>query len=62
MMSRFNNVPVIIQQMVEDIRSPSTPTHVKFNKVVVLQAVKDYCDLAIKDHEKEVLKQQAKRR
>jgi hypothetical protein len=61
-MSRFNNVPVIIQQMVEDIKSPSTPTHVKFNKVVVLQAVRDYCDLAINDHEKQVLKQQTKRR
>lgn len=61
-MSRFNNVPVIIQQMVEDIRSPSTPTHVKYNKITVIESVRDFCNLAIKDHEKEVLKQQAKRR
>ena len=55
-MSRFNTVPVVIQQMVEDVKSKSTPTHVKFNKVRVLEAIRDYCDQTIKEHEKQELK------
>ncbi len=49
-MTRFNTVPVVIQQLVEDIQSPSTPFNVKYNKVVVLETVRDYCDMALKEH------------
>ena len=48
-MSRFNSVPVNIQQMVESVKSKSTPANVKFNQVQVLEAVRDYCNQAL-DH------------
>jgi hypothetical protein len=51
-MSRFNSVPVIVQQLVEEIQSPSTPSNVKFNKVVVLETIRDYCDKALREHAK----------
>jgi hypothetical protein len=51
-MSRFNSVPVIVQQMVEDIQSPSTPSNVRFNKVVVLETIRDYCDKALREYAK----------
>lgn len=50
-MTRFNTVPVIVQQLVEDIRSPSTPSNVKYNKVVVLETIRDYCDAALREYE-----------
>lgn len=43
-MSRFNAVPIIIQQMVESIESKSTPDNVKFNQVQVLETIRDYCE------------------
>lgn len=52
-MSRFNTVPVIVQQMVETIQSKSTPASVKFNQVQVLEAIRDYCDVALTKWKKE---------
>jgi hypothetical protein len=49
-MSRFNSVPIIVQQIVEDVQSSTTPTNVKYNKVVVLETIRDYCDKALKDY------------
>ena len=46
-MSRLNSVPVNIQQMIESVQSKSTPEHVKFNQVQVLEAIRDYCDQAV---------------
>lgn len=46
-MSRFNSVPVNIQQMVESIQSKSTPEHVKFNQIQVLETIRDYCEHAV---------------
>jgi hypothetical protein len=43
-MSRFNAVPIIIQQMVESIESKSTPDNVKFNQVQMLETIRDYCE------------------
>lgn len=51
-MSRFNSVPVIVQQLVEDVQSPNTPANVKFNKIVVLETIKDYCEKAINEYKK----------
>lgn len=51
-MTRFNTVPVIVQQLVEDIQSPTTPSNVKFNKVVVLETIRDYCDKALREYAK----------
>lgn len=52
-MSRFNSVPVIVQQMVESLQSKSTPEHVKYNQATVLETVRDYCDMALKSWNKE---------
>ena len=52
-MSRYNTVPVIVQQMVETIQSKSTPASVKFNQVQVLEAIRDYCDVALAKWKKE---------
>lgn len=46
-MSRYNSVPVIVQQMVESIQSKSTPEHVKFNQAQVIETIRDYCDTAL---------------
>lgn len=52
-MSRFNSVPVIVQQLVEDVESPNTPANVKYNKVVVLETIRDYCDKALREYAKQ---------
>ena len=39
-MSRYNSVPVIVQQMVESIQSKSTPEHVKFNQAQVIETIR----------------------
>lgn len=55
-MSRFNSVPIMVQQMVESIESKSTPEHVKFNQAQVLEAIRDYCDTALTKWRKESTK------
>jgi hypothetical protein len=52
-MSRFNTVPVIVQQMIESMKAKNTPPHVKFNVAMVVRNIRDYCDLALKDWERE---------
>jgi hypothetical protein len=61
-MSRFNSVPVIVQQMVESLQAKNTPEHVKFNQVVVIETIRDYCDAAIAKYKKDSAAQQARRR
>jgi hypothetical protein len=61
-MSRFNTVPVIVQQMVESIQAKSTPDHVKHNQAVVIETIRDYCDVAIAKYKKESAVTYAKRR
>lgn len=60
-MSRFNSVPVIVQQMVESIQSKSTPEHVKFNQAQVIETIRDYCDGALTKWNKEQGKRPTKR-
>lgn len=57
-MSRFNSVPVIVQQMVESLQAKNTPEHVKYNQATVLETVRDYCDIALKAWNKEQDKKQ----
>lgn len=61
-MSRFNSVPVIVQQMVESMNNKSTPIHVRFNQSQVVETIRDYCDKALLDWKKEQAKAQSKRR
>lgn len=52
-MNRFNAVPVSVQQIVESVESKSTPEHVRFNQVQVLETIRDCCDKAIAGWKKE---------
>ena len=61
-MSRFNSVPVIVQQMVESLQAKNTPEHVKYNQAVVIETIRDYCDVAITKYKKDSAAQQARRR
>jgi hypothetical protein len=61
-MSRFNAVPVIVQQMVESIQAKNTPEHVKYNQVIVVETIRDYCDVAIAKYKKDSAAAQIKRR
>ena len=61
-MSRYNTVPVAVQQMVDTLKSASTPASVKFNQAQVLEATRDYCDKALNEWKKEQLKAQQKKR
>jgi hypothetical protein len=60
-MSRYNSVPVIVQQMVESIQSKSTPEHVKFNQAQVIETIRDYCDTALVKWNKDQAKKQIRR-
>jgi len=61
-MSRFNSVPVIVQQMVESMNSKQTPEHVRFNQAQVVETIKDYCERALSDWNKEQAKKAITRR
>jgi len=61
-MSRFNSVPVIVQQIVESIESKSTPANVKFNQAQVLETIREYCDVAIAKYKKDSASAPIKRR
>ncbi len=61
-MSRFNSVPVIVQQMVESLQAKNTPEHVKYNQAVVIETIRDYCDVAIAKYKKDSAAQHARRR
>lgn len=61
-MSRFNSVPVIVQQMVESLQAKNTPEHVKYNQAVVIETIRDYCDVAIAKYKKDSVKTFNKRR
>lgn len=62
-MSRFNSVPVIVQQMVESLQNKRTPEHVRFNQAQVVETIRDYCDKALAQWNKEQnTKSTAKRR
>jgi hypothetical protein len=61
-MSRYNSVPVIVQQMVESMQSKQTPEHVRFNQAQVIETIKDYCEKALNEWNKEQNKKAIVRR
>jgi len=60
-MSRFNAVPIIVQQIVESLQAKNTE-HVKYNQAVVIETIRDYCDVAIAKYKKDSAQAQFKRR
>lgn len=61
-MSRFNAVPIIVQQMVESLQAKNTPEHVKYNQAVVIETIRDYCDAAVAKYKKDSAQASIKRR
>lgn len=61
-MSRFNAVPVIVQQIVESLQASNTPEHVKYNQMMVIENIRDYCDAALSKHKKDSAARFTKRR
>lgn len=55
-MSRFNAVPVAIQQIAESMLDPNTNANVQFNQSQVLENVRDYCDQALAKYKKKRIK------
>lgn len=52
-MSRYNSVPIIIQQMVETLKDERASQNEKFNRAQVLEATRDFCDIALETWKKE---------
>ena len=47
---RFNSVPAMVQQLGSDIHCHKTPHSIKFNKILVLETVRDFCNLVLSVH------------
>ena len=56
-MSKFNSVPVAVQQIVESMNNPITPEHVRFNQSQVILTIKEYCEYALSEQTKMKTKQ-----
>jgi hypothetical protein len=46
--------------MGEDIANPNTPHNVKFNKIVVLETIRDYCNKVLADHSRDTVRKPAR--
>lgn len=52
-MSKYNSVPVIIQQMAETLKDSRASQNEKFNRAQVLEVTKEFCENAIAAWKKE---------
>jgi hypothetical protein len=57
-MMKMNNIPVLIQQLAENALDTKNPEHIRYNYMVALESVRNYCDTAIAQYNK---KNKAKR-
>ncbi len=57
MNNRFNAVPVVVQQIVEEMTNPNTPASVRFNHQQRIETIREYCTNAL-----EKLKKNSKKR
>jgi hypothetical protein len=55
-MARIDTLPPIVQQTIENLKDPRTPEHIKFNYLRTIENIRDCCDMAIREHEKQQLK------
>jgi len=49
---KMNNIPVLIQQLAENALNTKSPEHIRYNYMVALERVRDYCDSALKQYNK----------
>lgn len=55
-MGRENTVPAIVQQMVESMRDKANNAHIRYNYMVAVENIRNYCDSALKEYEKNTKK------
>lgn len=51
-MGRENTVPAIVQQMVESMQDRANNEHIRYNYMVAVENIRDYCDSALREYEK----------
>lgn len=51
-MGRENTVPAIVQQMVEAMRDKTNNAHVRYNYMVAVENIRNYCDAALREYDK----------
>lgn len=54
----MNNIPILIQQLGENALDTKTPEHIRYNYVLSLENIRNYCDKTISAYNK---KSKAKR-
>ena len=55
-MAKIDILPPIVQQTIQNLKDPKTPEHIKFNYLRTIENIRDCCDVAIREHEKQQLK------
>lgn len=55
-MGRENTVPAIVQQMVEAMRDKTNNAHVRYNYMVAVENIRNYCDAALREYDKKTKK------
>lgn len=48
----MNNIPVLIQQLGESALDTKTPEHIRYNYVLSLENIRNYCDKTINAYNK----------
>jgi hypothetical protein len=51
-MTRFNSVPVIVQQMVDAMQDKTNSQNSRDNYMRTVETIKDYCEAALRDYAK----------
>jgi len=59
-MGSINQLPVIVQQTIENLKDESIPQNIRFNYLQNLENIRDCCDTAIKAYHKKEEKRKAR--
>lgn len=51
-----NNIPPLIEQYREQMLDPKNQMTVRYNYMMNLQNIRDYCDACIREYEKKVMR------
>jgi hypothetical protein len=49
---KMNNIPVLIQQLAENALDTKQPEHIRYNYMVALESVRNYCDTVLNQYNK----------
>lgn len=53
---RFNSVPVVVQQIAAGAVDKTSNQNIRYNHAQMLVNIRDFCDYAIREHEKIISK------